>query len=224
MDVSGASDLHGAVKAYGTLEVDGESTLASAIVEDLTNTRVTFAGAGGALVDDAKMTFASGVLTVSGSTFSKDVTIVGNLTVQGATTTVDTQNLIVADAKIVISSGGIVDAQTELFASSTPRGRGGGNTRPDSTTNLGPAASGNTIQDPFVSPLQAAQSLSFTLGISGSHCQCLHCASDTRHTLSYLPSSSSLTSSSSWKQHSSYIFSCTCHNEPNCRKSTFWDF
>ena len=117
MDVSGASDLHGAVKAYGTLEVDGESTLASAIVEDLTNTRVTFAGAGGALVDDAKMTFASGVLTVSGSTFSKDVTIVGNLTVQGATTTVDTQNLIVADAKIVISSGGRVDGAGIYLAS-----------------------------------------------------------------------------------------------------------
>ena len=117
MDVSGSSDLHGAVKAYGALEVDGESTLASAIVEDLTNTRVTFAGAGGALVDDAKMTFASGVLTVSGSTFSKDVTIVGNLTVQGATTTVDTQNLIVADAKIVISSGGIVDGAGIYLAS-----------------------------------------------------------------------------------------------------------
>jgi hypothetical protein len=117
MDVSGASDLHGAVKAYGTFEVDGESTLASAIVEDLTNTRVTFAGAGGALVDDAKMTFASGVLTVSGSTFSKDVTIAGNLTVQGATTTVDTQNLIVADAKIVISSGGIVDGAGIYLAS-----------------------------------------------------------------------------------------------------------
>lgn len=117
MDVSGASDLHGAVKAYGTLEVDGESTLASAIVEDLTNTRVTFAGAGGALVDDAKMTFASGVLTVSGSTFSKDVTIAGNLTVQGATTTVDTVNLIVADAKIVISSGGIVDGAGIYLAS-----------------------------------------------------------------------------------------------------------
>ena len=117
MDVSGSSDLHGAVKAYGTLEVDGESTLASAIVEDLTNTRVTFAGTGGALVDDAKMTFASGVLTVSGSTFSKDVTIVGNLTVQGATTTVDTQNLIVADAKIVVSSGGIVDGAGIYLAS-----------------------------------------------------------------------------------------------------------
>ena len=63
------------------------------------------------------MTFASGVLTVSGSTFSKDVTIAGNLTVQGATTTVDTQNLIVADAKIVVSSGGIVDGAGIYLAS-----------------------------------------------------------------------------------------------------------
>jgi hypothetical protein len=118
--VAGASDLHGAVKAYGTLEVDGESTLASAIIEDitaqhimfagaahevegsaslkwdgtdlivgsakvsdLTATRVTFAGVSGSLVDDAKMTFAAGVLTVSGSTYSANTSIAGNLTVNG---------------------------------------------------------------------------------------------------------------------------------------------
>jgi hypothetical protein len=99
----------GAADLDSTLNVDGMSTLATAKVSDLTSSHVTFAGAAGRLSGDAKMTFASGVLTVSGSTFSKDVTIAGNLTVQGATTTVDTQNLIVADAKIVISSGGIVD-------------------------------------------------------------------------------------------------------------------
>ena len=99
----------GAADLDSTLNVDGMSTLATAKVSDLTSSHVTFAGADGRLSGDAKMTFASGVLTVSGSTFSKDVTIAGNLTVQGATTTVDTQNLIVADAKIVISSGSIVD-------------------------------------------------------------------------------------------------------------------
>jgi len=67
LDVSGSSDLHGAVHAYGTLEVDGEATLASAIVEDLTATRVVYVGTGGALVDSAKLTFAADQLAVDGT-------------------------------------------------------------------------------------------------------------------------------------------------------------
>jgi hypothetical protein len=55
----------------GNLEVDGEARLASAIVEDLTATRVTFAGTGGALVDDAGFTYtgtgAGGTVTVAGT-------------------------------------------------------------------------------------------------------------------------------------------------------------
>jgi len=66
------------------LAFDGTDLIAgSAKVSDLTETRVVFAGTAGALVDDEKMTFAAGVLTVSGSTFSKDVGVAGNLTVQG---------------------------------------------------------------------------------------------------------------------------------------------
>lgn len=96
-------------------------TVASAKVSDLTATRVVFAGASGALVDDAQMTYAAGTLTVSGSTYSKsaavaadltvggNATITGDLNVMGSTTTIDTQNLLVKDAKIVISSGSLVD-------------------------------------------------------------------------------------------------------------------
>jgi hypothetical protein len=90
-------------------------TVASAKVSDLTATRVVYAGASGALVDSAEMTFGAGGLTLakdlsarSGS-FSGDVTITGDLNVMGATTTIDTQNLLVKDAKIVISSGALVD-------------------------------------------------------------------------------------------------------------------
>lgn len=98
------------------LVFDGtDLVMASAKVSDLTATRVVYAGASGALVDSAEMTFGAGGLTLakdlvarSGS-FSGDLTIDGNLNVMGATTTVDTQNLLVKDAKIVISSGGLVD-------------------------------------------------------------------------------------------------------------------
>jgi putative sterol carrier protein len=82
-DIAGTSDLHGAVQMHSTLNVDAEATLASVIVEDLTDTRVVFAGAGGALVDSQHMTYAAGVLTVSGSTFSKDVAVAQDLSVAG---------------------------------------------------------------------------------------------------------------------------------------------
>lgn len=106
----------GALVDNANLAFDGtDLTMASAKVSDLTATRVVYVGASGALVDSGEMTFGAGGLTLSkdisarSGSFSGDITIAGNLTVQGATTTVDTQNLQVADAKIVISSGGIVD-------------------------------------------------------------------------------------------------------------------
>lgn len=170
-----ASAMSGAVQMYSTLNVDGEATLASAIVEDLsasrlmasdagkglvsidlddwvagtanqvtvtddsdgsitlslpqdihsgatpefagvkvtglTEGRVVFVGAADALVDDGDMTYNSGsnVLTIGGSTFGQDVSIAGNLTVLGTTTSIDTTNLLVEDAKVVISSGSIVE-------------------------------------------------------------------------------------------------------------------
>jgi hypothetical protein len=51
------SGTTGAVYTASTLQVAGESTLASAIVQDLTDNRVVIAGVGGALEDDAKFTF-----------------------------------------------------------------------------------------------------------------------------------------------------------------------
>ena len=72
------------VEGSANLKWDGTDLIVgSAKVSDLTETRVTFAGASGSLVDDAKMTFAAGVLTVSGSTYSANASIAGNLTVAG---------------------------------------------------------------------------------------------------------------------------------------------
>ena len=61
------SGTTGAVYTASTLEVDGESTLASAIVEDLTNNRIVIAGIGGALEDDANFTFDGTTLTLAGT-------------------------------------------------------------------------------------------------------------------------------------------------------------
>jgi hypothetical protein len=84
-------------------------TFAGVTVTGLAPGRVVFVGASDELVDDSDFTFASDVLTINGSTFGNNVTIAGNLTVQGTTTQIDTTNLLVADAKIVISSGSVVD-------------------------------------------------------------------------------------------------------------------
>lgn len=140
----------------GTLDVDGQATLAGATVEDLsategalvfhtaakklvdnsnvkfdgsdlfvpglkdsslTATHVVFAGTSGELVGEAAFAYNAGsnVLSISGSQFGhnvtvgQDLTVTGDLKVQGAMTYLDTQNLLVKDAKIVISSGSLVD-------------------------------------------------------------------------------------------------------------------
>lgn len=120
---AGALVFHDASKVLAdniNVKFDGSHLYAPGVkVSDLTPGRVVFAGASEELADASEMTYSAGVLTVSGSTFSKDVTIVGNLTVQGATVTVDTENLVVKDAKIVVSSGGIVDGVGLYLASDT---------------------------------------------------------------------------------------------------------
>lgn len=106
----------GSLVDSANMTFDGtDLTVASAKVSDLTDGRVVYAGASGALVDSAEMTFGAGGLTLSkdlsarSGSFSGDVTISGDLNVMGATTTIDTQNLLVTDAKIVISEGMLVD-------------------------------------------------------------------------------------------------------------------
>jgi len=100
------------VEGSANLKWDGTDLIVgSAKVSDLTATRVTFAGASGSLVDDAKMTFAAGVLTVSGSTYSANASIVGNLTVagnfvvEGDTVTQNVGTVTTEDSIITLNKG-----------------------------------------------------------------------------------------------------------------------
>jgi len=95
----------------GLTFVGGELTAASATVSDLTATRVVYAGASGSLVDSSEMTFGAGGLTLvkdvtarSGS-FSGDMTVMGDLFVNGNTVTVDVGTLTIEDKNIVIAKG-----------------------------------------------------------------------------------------------------------------------
>ena len=122
----------------GTLDVDGQATVASLNVEDLTNGRVVLAGTTGEIEDSANLTFDGSTLTVTGdaqiddinidgSTISSStnividpaavgdatgtVTIAGDLVVQGVTTTIDSTTVTLEDPIITLGgdSAPIVD-------------------------------------------------------------------------------------------------------------------
>lgn len=81
----------GNIHSSGSLNIDGESTLSSAIVEDLTDNRIVIAGTGGALEDDVNFTFDGTQLSVGQGNFtvqqgSGNVGTSGSLNVEGATT------------------------------------------------------------------------------------------------------------------------------------------
>lgn len=100
---AGALEVDGAVDFNTTLDVDGEATLASAIIEDLTATRVVFSGTGGALVDASTMTFNAGTntLAIAGAAEVDNVKLDGN-TISTLTGTLTVQPN--ANAETIISS------------------------------------------------------------------------------------------------------------------------
>ncbi len=68
-----------AAGSFTTVGTTGEATLASAIVSDLTATRIVFAGSSGALEDSANLVFASNSLDVTGA-----ITATGNIDIADA--------------------------------------------------------------------------------------------------------------------------------------------
>ena len=99
---------NGNTQITGTLDVDSEATLASAIIEDLTDNRIIIAGTGGAVEDDANLTFdgtelniGAGNFTVqqsTGNTYAAgDLQVAGDLRVDGVTTTVNSTTVTIDD-------------------------------------------------------------------------------------------------------------------------------
>lgn len=97
----------GNTKAYGTFEVDGESTLASAIIEDLTDNRIVIAGTGGAVEDDANFTF-------DGTTFKVGTDGTDKFRVSVSTGNVATTGTLDVDGAVNLNSTLDVDGQTQL--------------------------------------------------------------------------------------------------------------
>lgn len=93
-----------------TDEIDGRvwgSTLVDNGGTPLTANRVVLASDGDSLKDDAQFTFdtATNILTIDTSTFGTDVSIAGDLVVQGTASFQNTQNLEVADRFVLFASG-----------------------------------------------------------------------------------------------------------------------
>ena len=135
----------GNVSVGGTLGVTGETTLASAIVSDLTQNRITYAGTNGALIDSANLTFDGSTFTATGTT-----NIVGHLEVTGTTNldTLDLANLTPGRVLIAGENGRIVDDADLSFSGSTLRTTtlSVGGIDIDSTTIS--TSSGNLVLDP----------------------------------------------------------------------------
>ena len=87
--VGGTLIATGKITASAALEVDGEATLASAVVEDLTSGRVVTAGTSGAIEDSANLTF-------DGTTLSATALDIDNIGIDGNTITGQSGKLLFA--------------------------------------------------------------------------------------------------------------------------------
>ena len=107
---SGNTFISGAVQMFSTLDVDGQSTLASVNVEDLTNNRIVIVGAGGEIEDDANFTFNGAELNIGTGNFTVQQSN-GNTQILG-TLDVDSQSTLSSLNVEDLTSGRVVLAGT----------------------------------------------------------------------------------------------------------------
>jgi len=112
--ITGLLDHTGDIHATGTLNVDGQSTLASLNVEDLTATRVVYVGANGELVDSSDMVF-------TGSGATSQLQLIGKLNVDAQTTlaSLNVEDLTAGRVTFAGTSGELVDSNNFTFNTST---------------------------------------------------------------------------------------------------------
>jgi hypothetical protein len=108
LNVQANTNIVGHLTVSGTIDIEGQTTLASLNVEDLTNNRVVLAGIAGEIEDSANFTFDGTLLTVNGNT-----TTTGNALVNG-TLHVDSQTTLASlnvedltnDRMVFVGAGG----------------------------------------------------------------------------------------------------------------------
>jgi cytoskeletal protein CcmA (bactofilin family) len=89
--INSTLDVTGSAQFKNTINVDGEATLASATVEDLTQDRIVTVGGGGSLIDSSGFTYNGTVFKIGAGNFEVDtndgdIRTSGSLTVEGGQT------------------------------------------------------------------------------------------------------------------------------------------
>ena len=84
--ITGSLGVSGSAQFISTINVDGEATLASATIEDLTDNRIVLAGSGGSLEDDANFTFDGTTFNIGQGNFEID-NADGDIRTSGSLTT-----------------------------------------------------------------------------------------------------------------------------------------
>ena len=119
--VSGVSTFASAVNAQSTLNVTGAVSASNNLTVDLLSTLKGNVSCESNLAVTGASTFASTVNVTGASTLVGDVNmsnncvIAGNLTVQGTTTNIDTQNVLVKDNVMVLNSASAVGKDAGLM-------------------------------------------------------------------------------------------------------------
>lgn len=117
----------GNTQIAGTLDVDGQTTLASLNVEDLTKNRILIVGNSGELIDSADLTFNGSLFAIgSGNTFtvnptSGDTEILGTLNVNGQSTlnSLNVEDLTSGRVTFAGDFGELVDSNNFTFNTAT---------------------------------------------------------------------------------------------------------
>lgn len=106
----------GAINGSNGASITGaETVLSSATVSDLTSGRVVLAGSSGAVEDSANLTFNGSTLAVNGSiTATSNLTVTGDLVVNGNTTQINTVNTTIEDTLLELQKvdGGNLSSDT----------------------------------------------------------------------------------------------------------------
>ena len=126
LDVDANAGIIGNATVGGTLDVTGESTLASATVSDLTAGRVVLAGTAGAIEDSGNLTFNGSLLNVTGA-----VTSSGAVNIDDATqSTSNTTGALIVDGGVGIAKnahiGGTLDVDGQITSTAPLRNSTGG--------------------------------------------------------------------------------------------------
>ena len=118
--ISSSLNVTGSAQFSSTINVDGESTLASVTVEDLTQDRIVTVGVGGSLIDSSGFTYNGTVLKIGNGRFEVDtndgdIRTSGSLTTNGLT---NNGNLTVTGTTNLGSSLNVTGATT-LYSATT---------------------------------------------------------------------------------------------------------